>query len=337
MFIASLADTGSVTEAASDAGMSPRSAYQLRRSAGAESFARAWDLAIVQATRMLTDVALERAINGVSEPVFDRDGTMTGVRRKYNDRLLMFLLRHHRRGVYGIGAERVLSMTDRAAAEKWDAGQSPIPGALDALEDRQRPVEDEYYNFFGNSSSPADMEAMRREEWGGERSDRNGDCESGGGASSGGASSADESGADNRADDDTGELPADLIEAFARNWTIYDGRRTDADAAQQQADDADRDGDEYGEYDDYEDDADHDDADYDEDGAYDEDGGDGPDGVGNVLHQSDENGAVAAFLGAKQCEAKPAERGLDSGRSDPFAAADRTGPASSADPDAQSG
>jgi len=73
--------------------MSPASCYRLRRSPGAEGFSAAWDLALQHAARQLLDVAFERAFNGTSEPVFDRDGHRTGTRFRQNDRLLMFLLR----------------------------------------------------------------------------------------------------------------------------------------------------------------------------------------------------------------------------------------------------
>lgn len=42
-FIAALAETGSINEAARAAGMSREGAYRLRRRRGAESFAAAWD------------------------------------------------------------------------------------------------------------------------------------------------------------------------------------------------------------------------------------------------------------------------------------------------------
>ncbi|WOK37989.1 hypothetical protein [Sphingomonas sp. C3-2] len=94
-FIEALADCGSVTEAARAVGMSITSCYRLRRAPGAEPFAAAWEAAIAQASKRLADIALERAINGVEEPVFDRDGQRIACRTRYNDRLLMFLLRAH--------------------------------------------------------------------------------------------------------------------------------------------------------------------------------------------------------------------------------------------------
>jgi hypothetical protein len=94
-FIEILADTGSINEAAKQVQMSKQSCYRLRRSPGAEAFARAWDAAIEEASRRLVDIAFERAVQGVAEPVFDKDGACIALRRKYNDRLLMFLLRAH--------------------------------------------------------------------------------------------------------------------------------------------------------------------------------------------------------------------------------------------------
>lgn len=92
IFIAALADSGSVTHAAAQAGKSTVSAYQLRRARNAESFAAAWQAALDQGVRRLEDIAMERAIHGVEVPVYSY-GKLVGTRRVYNDRLLMFLLR----------------------------------------------------------------------------------------------------------------------------------------------------------------------------------------------------------------------------------------------------
>lgn len=94
-FIEMLADTGSVSDAAHLAGMSVTSCYRLRRTPGAENFAAAWDAAIAQSVQRLVDIAMDRAINGAEDPVLDRNGRVMFIRRKYNDRLLMFLLRAH--------------------------------------------------------------------------------------------------------------------------------------------------------------------------------------------------------------------------------------------------
>jgi len=104
-FIAALADTGSVTDAAKEVNMSVGGAYKLRRQPGGESFAAAWDVAIAQAASRLVDVAFDRAMNGVEVPVVDKDGNFVYYKRQFNDRLLMFLLRAHRPERYAPGAQ----------------------------------------------------------------------------------------------------------------------------------------------------------------------------------------------------------------------------------------
>jgi len=99
-FVAALAETGCVERAARRLGMTAVGAYRLRRMAGAEAFARAWDEALQMGVQKLTDIAFDRAINGVPVPVFYK-GEQVGERRSYNDRLLMFTLRHHDPERYG--------------------------------------------------------------------------------------------------------------------------------------------------------------------------------------------------------------------------------------------
>lgn len=93
-FIEVLADTGQVSLAAKEVGMSRESAYRLRRSAHAAAFARAWDAARHHAGCFLEDVVFERAIEGVEHNVYNEYGEAICTRRVYNDRLLTFLLRH---------------------------------------------------------------------------------------------------------------------------------------------------------------------------------------------------------------------------------------------------
>lgn len=94
-FIEELADSGSVTASAYAVGMSPSSAYRLRRSPGGEQFAAAWEAAIAEASKRLTDIAFERATKGVEQFVIDKEGRHIYTHIRYNDRLLMFLLRAH--------------------------------------------------------------------------------------------------------------------------------------------------------------------------------------------------------------------------------------------------
>ena len=96
-FIEALADTGSVKAAAHRINMSFEGAYYLRRQPGAESFAAAWNAALDHGVQQLADIALERAMQGVPVPVFYK-GEQCGEKRWYNDRLLMFLLKHRLTG-----------------------------------------------------------------------------------------------------------------------------------------------------------------------------------------------------------------------------------------------
>ncbi|MGN6155715.1 MAG: hypothetical protein ACTHN4_08265 [Sphingomicrobium sp.] len=93
-FIEALADTGAVSRAAAMVNMSAESAYMLRRQKGAEEFRRAWEAALDFGVARLKDIAFERAISGYLVPMFV-GGKLIGWRRKYNDRLLMFCLRHY--------------------------------------------------------------------------------------------------------------------------------------------------------------------------------------------------------------------------------------------------
>jgi len=95
-FVEALADTGSVTCAASQVNMSTESAYQLRRQPGAEGFARAWEAALDMGVLRLKDEAFDRALNGEMVPVI-AGGKLIGYRRHRNDRLIMFILRHYGR------------------------------------------------------------------------------------------------------------------------------------------------------------------------------------------------------------------------------------------------
>ena len=99
-FIEALADTGSVKAAAARVAMTSESAYALRRAAGAETFAAAWEAALTSGAQRLADIAFDRATEGVPVPIFF-NGEQVGERRRYNDRLLLFLLKHHLPAKFG--------------------------------------------------------------------------------------------------------------------------------------------------------------------------------------------------------------------------------------------
>ena len=89
IFIEALAETGTVHLAASRAGLSARSAYQLRLRSPA--FADAWNAAQQLAVGRLSALAFDRAIHGRLEQIY-KDGELVGERRVPSERLLMWLL-----------------------------------------------------------------------------------------------------------------------------------------------------------------------------------------------------------------------------------------------------
>ena len=92
IFLETLAATGSVGRAAKACGLSRQALYTHRKRADVPAFREAWEVALSCAINRLGDIAFERAIDGVEEPVFWK-GEQIGTRRRYNDNLLVALLR----------------------------------------------------------------------------------------------------------------------------------------------------------------------------------------------------------------------------------------------------
>lgn len=91
VFLDILGQTGSVKEASLAVGYtSPGYLHKMRRED--EQFAAEWDEAIEVAKYTLEDIALDRIKNGIMEPVYYK-GMVVGHTPKYNDQLLMFILR----------------------------------------------------------------------------------------------------------------------------------------------------------------------------------------------------------------------------------------------------
>ncbi|WP_375247040.1 hypothetical protein [Qipengyuania pacifica] len=95
-FIAHLAATGIVTQAAMHIGASMEALYKLRNRPGADEFSAAWDAAVERGVQRLEDCALARAIDGVPEWKTDRDGGLITYGVKHNEALVMFFLRNRR-------------------------------------------------------------------------------------------------------------------------------------------------------------------------------------------------------------------------------------------------
>lgn len=142
-FIRALAECGCVDAACRRVGISTSAAYALRARADAQSFRLAWDAALDQAIQRLSDAAFSRAIHGVATPIFYK-GEQVGERRRYDERLTMFLLRYRDPVRYGawmdtVRAERAADaatlalnrLVDQVEADAYarDAGD-PLPPPL---------------------------------------------------------------------------------------------------------------------------------------------------------------------------------------------------------------
>ncbi len=96
-FLAALALTGSVREAARRVGMARETAYRLRRRAGAESFAAAWDKAtghnVIGRRKVTPEERVTRAFHGLLKPVIYDGEHVATVRKADNSALLAVLAR----------------------------------------------------------------------------------------------------------------------------------------------------------------------------------------------------------------------------------------------------
>ena len=94
-FIATLAATGIVTQAARAIGASLEALYRLRHQPGAEGFAAAWEAALDRGIARLEDCAIELAIAGEELPIVSA-GQLLGTYRKHNFGHIRFVLSQRR-------------------------------------------------------------------------------------------------------------------------------------------------------------------------------------------------------------------------------------------------
>jgi hypothetical protein len=100
-FVATLAATGIVNQAARSIGKSMEALYKLRHKPGAEGFAAAWDAALERGVQRLEDCALTRAMQGTPTPIVS-GGKLLDWYDKPDNALLRFLLQHRLPERYGI-------------------------------------------------------------------------------------------------------------------------------------------------------------------------------------------------------------------------------------------
>jgi hypothetical protein len=127
VFVEHLRNTGSMTDAARLTGISRSTAYNLFNSPDAAAFRAAVDEALDATQGLLEATALERAIKGQEEIVYYQ-GRRVGVRWKYDNRLLMSLLRARNPLKYA-----PLSEIEGWLARRGIAPPADVEGALDRL------------------------------------------------------------------------------------------------------------------------------------------------------------------------------------------------------------
>ncbi len=128
VFLANLAETGSVHLASSAARLTARSAYRLR--ARSPAFAAAWDTADQLAVGRLSAIAFDRAINGRTEQVW-HEGMLVAEKRLPSDRLLMWLLTRLDPRRFAAPWE----LRKDSAADPQGQARESFPVLLDALTD----------------------------------------------------------------------------------------------------------------------------------------------------------------------------------------------------------
>ncbi|WP_199798874.1 hypothetical protein [Qipengyuania thermophila] len=143
-FVAHLAATGIVSQAARHIGKSMEALYKLRARPGAEGFAAAWDAALERGVQRLEDCALERALRGTPTPIVGPGGVV-GWWDKPDNALLRFLLQHRLPERYGVQnlkpghpvydsiAAEAVAAWEKAQAIDEEALYASIDAKLDAL------------------------------------------------------------------------------------------------------------------------------------------------------------------------------------------------------------
>ena len=123
-FIAALAQCGSVSAAARHVGKTARSAYRLLDAPGADSFARAWDVAVECGVDRTRTDALNRALHGQLVPIY-RKGKLHRVELRKSDRLALGLLAGRASGAaFGPRLSAEDRASHRADQRQYDAAHT---------------------------------------------------------------------------------------------------------------------------------------------------------------------------------------------------------------------
>lgn len=166
-FIEALARTGCVRQAAAAVDRAVSGVYRLRARADAHAFRAAWDAALGLAYARLSEMAMDRVSNGLEQRTYDPDGNLVQRKIVHNDRLLMFLLDHHKppatRVYYHDGKTPSLMdppSRDDAYGAALDALEEAPAGA--GIEPSPAPDQDGDLDRFSHLADDQLMEAIQR-------------------------------------------------------------------------------------------------------------------------------------------------------------------------------
>jgi len=164
-FIAHLAATGIVKQAAKHIGASLEALYKLRQRPGAEGFRAAWEAAVDCGVARLEDCALQRAIEG-EERLVVSSGKLIGTERRHNEALVMFLLRQRRADRYGALVQPGHALYERIRAEvlaehalQAIGDEESVLESLNAKIDLMRQREAEMQRILAEEAAEAAAEA----------------------------------------------------------------------------------------------------------------------------------------------------------------------------------
>ena len=170
-FVATLAATGIVRQAAKSIGKSVEALYVLRGKAGAQGFAAAWDAALERGVQRLEDCALERALQGTPTPIVSA-GKVLGTWDKPDNNLLRFLLQHRLAERYGTrklvpGHPVYESIRAEVLAQEQAAAEAARPArptpAQEEAERRARAIA--MYGYDPEEGEPEEEDEGWEEDW----------------------------------------------------------------------------------------------------------------------------------------------------------------------------
>ncbi|WP_247712476.1 hypothetical protein [Qipengyuania xiapuensis] len=161
-FVATLAATGIVTQAARSVGKSMEALYKLRARPGAEGFAAAWDAALERGVQRLEDCALERALKGTPTPIVSA-GKLLGVWDKPDNNLLKFLLQHRLGERYSPASSSAAVGQNKNASSSGAVGRQNLsPGHPEYERIRAEVLAADHAERAAREGCPQAQEAERR-------------------------------------------------------------------------------------------------------------------------------------------------------------------------------